>query len=230
MISVQECQAICPGLAAESCQQLVRLGQRFLETGSLRGVTALKTEAAIKQEFLMDSLAAVHCLPAQGRVIDIGTGGGIPGLVLAIARPDLRFTLADSAQKKTRWVQEVVDELGLENVEVVTGRLEALGRDSELRGAFAAVTAKALASLNVLVEFALPLLKLEGRLIALKGPALEDELAGASKALALLGGQVHRCYGYSIGEKEYRICEILKLGPTPDKYPRRDGVPQKKPL
>ncbi len=209
---------------------LSRLGERFLATGSQRGVTALKSESAIKEEFLLDSLAVVGALPSEGRVIDIGTGGGIPGLVLAVCCPGLEFVLADSANKKTRWVSEVVEELGLSNVQVVTGRLEALGRDPQLRGSFQAVTAKALASLNVLVEFSLPLLQPGGRLIALKGPALEEEIGKAAKALSLVGGRVHRCWGYTIGEKVYRLCEVVKTEPTPEKYPRRDGVPQKKPL
>lgn len=232
MISAAELQQIAPGLPdpEEKARVLSCLGERFLASGSTRGVTALKTASAIKEEFLLDSLAVVPVLPPQGKVIDIGTGGGIPGLVLAVCCPHLEFVLADSANKKTRWVSEVMEELGLNNIEVVTGRLEALGRDPKLRAGFQAVTAKALASLNVLVEFSLPLLESGGRLIAMKGPALEEEIGTARKALELVGGRVHRCWGYTIGDKVYRLCEVLKVVPTPDKYPRRDGVPQKKPL
>lgn len=232
MITASELLEVVPNLEGVQAKTalLNRLGHRFLETGSVRGVTALKTTEAIREEFLVDSLVVVNALPAQGRVIDIGTGGGVPGLVLAIARPDLEFFLADSASKKTRWVQEVTKELELDNVTVLTGRLEALGRDPDLRASFTAVTAKALASLPVLVEFSLPLLEVGGRLIALKGPALAEEIEASRKALSLLFAAVHRCWAYGIGQKEYRICEILKLGATPEKYPRRDGVPQKKPL
>lgn len=232
MIRPDEVARLLPELPLESSalDRLNQLGKRFLDHGSQRGVTALKSSQAIKEEFLLDSLAAATVLPTRGKVIDIGTGGGVPGLVMALARPDLEFVLADSAQKKTRWVEETVAELAIPNVEVRTGRLEALGRDAELRGAFSAVTAKALAPLPVLLEFSMPLLEQSGRLVALKGPALEEEIRQARKALAELLCRVHRCWGYRIGEKVYRVCEVIKFGPTPDRYPRRDGVPQKKPL
>ena len=206
------------------------LVQIFVDQGSVRGVTALKTEEAIFQEFLLDSLAGATSLPTEGRVIDIGTGGGVPGLVLAIVRPDLEFVLTDSASKKTTWVTEVVNRLKLRNVEVATHRLEILGQDPEFRGQFEAVTAKALASLNVLSEFSLPLLKVGGRLLAYKGPALPEEITEADFALKTLGGKIHRCSSYAIGDKSFSICEVLKVSETPTRYPRRDGVPQKKPL
>lgn len=202
----------------------------FLERGSVRGVTALKSSEALLEEFLLDSLGGLGSLPDEGAVIDIGTGGGVPGLVLAIARPDLSFVLTDSASKKTKWVEELVSELSLDNVRVVTRRLELLGQDPEFREQFNAVTAKALAPLNVLCEFALPLLKVGGRLLAYKGPALPDEIAEARYALKELSGTVHRCTGYGIGQKQFSLCEILKTSPTHVRYPRRDGVPQKKPL
>lgn len=209
---------------------LNRLGARFLADGRTRGVTALSSSDAIRQEFLLDSLGGVSALPASGRVIDIGTGGGVPGLVLAICRPDLDFVLSDSASKKTTWVAELVSELALPNVEVVAMRLELLGRDEGYRANFDAVTAKALAALNVLAEFSLPLLKVGGRLLAYKGPALSHEINEARYALGELGGAIHRCLGYGIGEKSFHLCEVLKVSETPEKYPRRDGVPQKKPL
>lgn len=157
---------------------LTRLGEKLLAQGSLRGVTALKTPESIKTELLLDSLAGCRSLPraAGAKICDIGTGGGVPGLVLAIARPDLMFTLTDSAHRKTRWVQECVDELQLDNVSVVTSRLELLGRDPDYRQSFDAVTAKALASVAVLLEFSMPLLKVGGKLIAYKGPALDPHL------------------------------------------------------
>jgi 16S rRNA (guanine527-N7)-methyltransferase len=203
----------------------------MLEQGSLRGVTALKTVEAIKNELILDSLEGLHSLPPAGHsVIDIGTGGGVPGLVLAVVRPDLQFTLTDSALRKTAWVQECVDDLGLSNVTVRTARLEILGREDSARGRYDAVTAKALSSLAVLVELAMPLLKVGGLLIAYKGPALTAEIQAAKNALKLLGAEVARCREYTLAGKSYRIAEIVKKAPTGGRYPRRDGVPQKTPL
>ncbi|MFA5505227.1 MAG: 16S rRNA (guanine(527)-N(7))-methyltransferase RsmG [Vulcanimicrobiota bacterium] len=218
------------GLGVEHARVLQKLAEHFLESGSQRGVTALKTAQAVDQELILDSLCGAGALPLRGRVIDIGTGGGVPGLVLAVVRPDLEFVLTDSAVKKTRWVEEMVESLGLSNVVVETRRLELLGREVGFRESFEVVTAKALAPLNVLCELGIPLLRPEGRLVAYKGPALVEEIRQAGPALRELRSQVHRCHGFQVGEKQTTICEILKTGPTPEKYPRRDGVPQKKPL
>lgn len=233
MISAAELSSLAP-----TCQEaeakaalLSRLGQRMLEQGSLRGVTALKTSDAIKNELIFDSLGGLPSLPPAGHsVIDIGTGGGVPGLVLAVMRPDLQFVLTDSAIKKTNWVQECIDDLAISNAQVRTARLEILGREEGARGRYDAVTAKALSSLAVLVELAMPLLKVGGRLIAYKGPALNDEIQAAKKALKLLGAEVERCREYTLAGKSYRIAEIVKKAPTGGRYPRRDGLPQKTPL
>lgn len=233
MISTEELRVLAPDQEQnlpEMAEQLSLLGQRMLEFGSLRGVTALKTEEAIKNELILDSLFGLPSLPRSGSVIDIGTGGGVPGLVLAVMRPDLEFTLTDSAQKKTRWVEECVEAMGLSNVTVRTARLEVLGRESDAREQFDAVTAKALASLAVLVELAVPLLTVGGVLIAYKGPALKEEIGEARKALKLLGAKVGRIRDTSLNGKAYRIAEIQKVEPTGNRYPRRDGVPQKTPL
>lgn len=223
---------LAPETLEEKAALLSRLGEKLLAQGSVRGVTALKTLEAIKTELLLDSLGGCLSLPrtAGAEVCDIGTGGGVPGLVLAIVRPDLRFTLTDSATRKTKWVQECVDELGLTNVEVVTSRLELLGRDEAYRERFDAVTAKALSALAVLLEFSMPLLKVGGKLIAYKGPALEDEITQARQALRLLGAKVVRKRAYDLEGKSHRIAELEKLQPTAQRYPRRDGVPQKTPL
>ncbi len=234
MITVEDLIAsrLSPEALDDKAQLLSRLGDKLLQQGSARGVTAFKTAEAIKTELLLDSLGGVLSLPRESgaRVIDIGTGGGVPGLVLAVVRPDLRFVLTDSAKKKTAWVGECVDELKLPNVEVVTSRLELLGRDEKFRETFDAVTAKALAALAVLLEFSIPLLKVGGKLIAYKGPALDDEIVEARQALRLLGAKVVRKRAYDLEGKSHRIAEIEKLKMTAARYPRRDGVPQKTPL
>lgn len=232
MIHAADLRRVEPNLPhpERAAELLNRFGQRLLEEGSRRGVTALKTEESIERDLLWDSLAGLASLPSSGRVIDIGTGGGVPGLVLAIVRPDLAFTLTDSARRKTAWVQECVELLGLPNVTVVTSRLELLGRDPQARERFDAVTAKALASLAVLVELALPLLKVGGKLIAYKGPAFDQERQQAEKALRLLRGEITQVRELELADKAYRLVEVVKRAPTGSRYPRRDGLPQKSPL
>lgn len=232
MITAQDLRTLFGEIdeVVKKAYQLSELGDIFLKKGSVRGVTALKTKEAISQEFIWDSLGGVWALPKEGRVLDIGTGGGIPGLVLAIMRPDLAFVLTDSASKKTNWVKEVAGTLVLDNVEIVTGRLEDLGRQRDMRNRFNAVTAKALAPLNLLLEFAIPFLRVKGRLLAYKGPAFAEELEEARYAMSELSAELYRCHAYTIGDKEFRICEFIKTALTSERYPRDNGVPKKKPL
>ncbi len=217
-------------LSPEQRARLRLLEDRLVAEGSMRGVTALKEREQIRAELIEDSLFGVGWLPTAGEVIDIGTGGGIPGLVLAIARPDLHFVLTDSAARKTRWVSECVEELALGNVTVVTERLEILGRQSAFRERFQAVTAKALASLAVLVEFASPLLVSDGVLLAYKGPAYTEELEQAEFALRELKLRLDEVKTHQRTDRSRYLLRFIKSEPISEEYPRRNGLPQKKPL
>lgn len=232
MITVKDLLAIDPSLedSQNKADKLSLFGHRLLKDGSARGVTALCTQEDIRNELILDSLVGLASLPKSGPIIDIGTGGGIPGLVLAIAKPELNFTLTDSTLKKTRWVAECVQELGLSNVVVKTARLELLGRQEDSREVYAAVTAKALANLSVLLELAMPLLRVGGRLVAYKGHSVAEEIVRAAKALRLMSAKIESSLPYQIAEKTYQLVLVTKLAPTAKRYPRRDGIPQKSPL
>ena len=171
-------------------------------------------------------------IPAGVRVADIGTGAGVPGIPLAIMRPDLRVVLVDSLRKRTVFLTEVVERLELANVEVVWSRAEDLGHKPDFRERFDVVLARAVASLNVLTELCLPLVKKGGAFLALKGPRAQEELAQAQAAIALLGGG-----GATLLEAELpiqpevrAILQIHKRKPTPAKFPRKAGLPERTPL
>lgn len=232
MITAKDLLAIAPELteAELKAKTLSRFAERLLISGRDRGVTALRSGDDIRHELILDSLQGLASLPRTGSVIDIGTGGGVPGLVLAILRPDLPFTLTDSALKKTTWVKECVEELELANVTIKTARLELLGRQDDARELYCAVTAKALASVSVLVELAMPLLRVRGKLIAYKGSSVHEEIDRAARALKLLSAEVVSCRGYRLAGKDYFLLEVQKMRPTGQRFPRRDGKPQRQPL
>ena len=155
----------------------------------------------------------------------------MPGIVLALARPSVRWTLVESVGKKAEALRSFVAELGLRNVEVRAERAELLGREPGARESFDVVTARACAALPVLVEYAMPLLAVNGSLLAWKGRIGESELADGARAAELLGGgapAVEPAGHPALGD--HRFVLIRKERPTPDRYPRRPGIPSRRPL
>lgn len=182
----------------------------------------------------LDSLSCLAAgIPASGmKIIDIGSGAGLPGLMLAIALPGIRVTLLDSSQKRTSFLRKTTLWLGLANVEIVCARAEDAGRNPEYREMFDEAVARAVAPLPTLVEYALPFVKTGGRFIGQRGPLAERETTEAAKAIGELNGQLAEVMEVKVPflEAERRLVVIEKLGPTPSRYPRRCGVPLKRPL
>ena len=223
-------QAAGYGVALEGQvgQQLHQYLLRLLETNEAFNLTAVTEPEAAWHKHILDSLSLVPQLasaPASSRVVDVGSGGGLPGIPLAIALPDRRFTLLEATGKKARFLADVSRELGLGNVEVVEQRAESFGQ-GDGRAQFDAVTARAVSRLPVLLELTLPLLRPDGVLLALKGEQAELEVQEAERALRVLGGVVRELVRTPTGT----IIRIDKRGPTPGKYPRRPGEPKKSPL
>jgi len=183
---------------------------------------ALDALAPLRAAGLMDSVRTL---------IDVGSGAGVPGIVLAIALPNVRVTLLDATQKRVGFLMEVVGKLGLSAV-ALHARAEDAARDPALRDAFDCATARAVAPLNLLAELALPFVRPGGFLAAYKGPALEDELPAAKRALHLLGGKARPPLPLSIPGRDWdhRLLIVDKLGKTPAAYPRKAGEPERKPL
>lgn len=189
-------------------------------------------EEAIDRNYLDCILPLKSGLP-QGvnRAIDVGSGAGFPGIPLSVMLPDVHFVLMDSLGKRVDFLKEVIDALQL-NAEAVHLRAEDGARKPEYREAFDLATARAVAPLNLLAEYLLPFVKTGGRMLALKGPTLDQELAEAENALNLLGGTFDHAEQIEIPGRDWdhRLAYILKTAPTPDKYPRKAGKPEKKPL
>jgi len=180
----------------------------------------------------LDCVAALAGgFPAAETAVDVGSGAGFPGIPLAIMLPETRFTLIDALKKRVDFLNAVIDRLGL-NARALHIRAEEAARRSDMREAFDLATARAVAPMNVLCEYLLPLVKVGGHALALKGPGLDEELTGAERAAALLGGRVERVQPLVIPGRDWdhRAAWIVKETPTLDQYPRRPGMAEKKPL
>lgn len=214
--------------------RLTRYHELLMQANQRMNLTRVPADPqeAIDRNYL-DSLAPLRFGALRGvcTLIDVGAGAGLPGIPLSIALPDVRVTLLDALGKRVKFLNEVIAELGL-NAVALHARAEDAAHDPALRGTFDVVVARAVAPLNVLCELALPFLRVGGRLIAYKGPALNEELVQANFALRTLGG----CAGESIStpipgrDWDHRLQIIEKIRETPAAYPRKAGEPNRKPL
>lgn len=197
-------------------------------------LTALVNERDVVIKHFIDSLTLLKDITPDeaARVVDVGSGAGFPGLPLKIARPDINLVLLESVRKKADFLLRVVDILSLSGVSVICARVEDAARQKDMRAAFDYTVSRAVASLPVLLEYCLPLLKTGGFFVAMKGPAVTDEAASAGMALDLLGGMLERISHFILpfsGEKRSLVL-IRKIKTTPEKFPRRAGLPARRPL
>jgi 16S rRNA (guanine527-N7)-methyltransferase len=181
------------------------------------------------EELVEDSLVLLEHLGEATRVVDVGSGGGLPGLPLKIARPDLRVTLIEADQNKAAFLVQACAKLGLPDVEIIAKRAEEAGHEPRLRESFDLAVARALAPTPVLVELCLPLVRVGGRLLAQKTD--KEEAAAAERAIGLLGGSLEAIVAApSTARRSGTVMIVSKVMPTPAIYPRRAGVPARKPL
>ncbi len=167
----------------------------------------------------------------NSRIVDLGSGGGLPGIPLAICLPECKLFLIDASQKKTAFLEETAHSLGLENVIIVRERAEYCGRDAAYREKYDYVLSKAVAEAAVLAELALPLLLPGGKAVFYKGPRGEQEMSAAAKALTLCGGEVTNHYDYTLPAGEKRTIYLVeKVRLTPAQYPRTAGKPAHRPI
>lgn len=219
-------------LSDHQLDQFRRYLDELLAWNDRFNLTAVRDRATMIRRHLLDSLWLVRNwqqLPAN--LLDIGSGAGFPGLPIKIVYPTLPITLVEATGKKAEFLRFMIDCLKLSNVRVLNERIEAVGRNPAEREQYEVVTARAVAELRVLVEYALPLLRIGGRLLAPKGRDPEAEIAAASRALRLLGGELIDCQPVHIpGEEPRSLVIIGKVAPTPDRFPRRIGIPAHRPL
>jgi 16S rRNA (guanine527-N7)-methyltransferase len=219
-----------PGFA-DAAQHYVAL---LLDANARLNLTRVVEPEAVARLHLLDALAALPFMEAlaPSRAVDVGSGGGVPGIPLALARPDVRWILADSVAKKADVLRGFAETLGLRNVTVVAERAEALGQSATHRERHDLVTARACAALPVLAELTLPLLRRGGQLLAWQGPltAEDEEVRRGRAAVGRLGGGPPRIVPSLPGLGGHTFVLVEKVSATPARYPRRPGEPSRRPL
>lgn len=221
-------------LSAEQQQQFADFYHLLMEWNQKMNLTAITAEDEVYLKHFYDSLTLGQYadLTHPQQVADIGGGAGFPSIPLKIAYPQLTITVVDSLNKRMTFIQTVVEALGLTGLTTVHARAEDFGRAKANRQHFDLVTARAVARMTVLSEYCLPLVKKGGTFWALKGSQGQEELAAADLAIKTLGGKVIQDHAFELpeGAGERHIIQIEKRKETPNKYPRKAGVPAKKPL
>lgn len=220
-------------LTPAQCDQFSRYADLLIEWNLRFNLTSIVDPRDIVIKHFLDSLSAARLIPPGPiKLIDVGAGPGLPGLAIKLVRPDVAVTLLEATRKKCDFLQAVVDDLRLAEVHVVNGRAEEAGRAAEHREAYDVAIARGVASLPVLAEYLLPFVKVGGRAIAHKSRGAIDELDQASRAILLLGGLGSGVFQVNVPglPDERALIVIEKITATSGDYPRRTGVPSKRPL
>lgn len=213
-------------------EQLMDYAGLLVEWNEKINLTAITDEEGIATKHFLDSMSALCTDKVHGKVIDVGTGAGFPGLVLKVAKPEIELTLLDSLNKRINFLKEVCDKIGFGDVRFIHSRAEDAAIKPELREKFDTVVSRAVANMRVLSEWCLPFLKVGGYFLALKGPLASEELSEAKKAISILGGEIEGIYEAKIPhtELEHKIIIVKKVRQTPRKYPRKPGIATKTPI
>ncbi|MGI6192654.1 MAG: 16S rRNA (guanine(527)-N(7))-methyltransferase RsmG [Christensenellales bacterium] len=214
---------------SEQAEQFKTYHALLTEWNERVNLTAVTDDEGVAQKHFADSLLALPYFKGGERVLDLGTGAGFPGVPLLIARPEISLTLMDSVQKKLDFLAELLPKLGL-SAAIVHSRAEDAAKKTAFRDGFDAVTSRAVAPMNVLIELTLPFVKPKGAALCFKGPALGEELAIAQKALSELNGKVAEVKAFTLPWGDRRLAVVQKTAPTPKKYPRQAGKANKQPL
>ena len=220
-------------LDADKASQLARYGKLLVEKNQVMNLTAITEYDQVARLHMLDCAAVLTCADLKGKfLIDVGTGAGFPGMVLKIMEPSLELTLLDSLEKRLNWLAEVCETLGITGVRFVHARAEEQAQLPDFREQFDVATARAVAGMNTLSEICLPYVKVGGRFLAMKSVDSGEEVEQSATAISKLGGRLEKRFDYTIPGTDisHRIIPVLKVEPTPAKYPRRWAKIQKSPL
>lgn len=213
-------------------KQFLDYYELLVETNKVMNLTAITEFDEVIEKHFLDSLSLcrIYDLNHEIRVLDLGTGAGFPGVPLKIAFPQIRLVLADSLNKRIKFLENVVGELSLQNVSCVHGRAEEMGRNKEYREQFDLCVSRAVANLSSLSEYCIPFVKEGGAFISYKSGEIEEEANAAKKAISVLGGELRKIYKFDLYEQKRSFVIIDKKKKTPKAYPRKAGTPTKEPL
>lgn len=221
-------------LSDKQIEQFLLYYERLIEKNKVMNLTAITEYEEVIHKHFLDSLSLVLApvFKGEGSLIDVGTGAGFPGIPLKIAFPELKVVLLDSLNKRVNFLNEVIDELGLTDIEAIHGRAEDTGRNPQYREKFDFCVSRAVANFATLSEYTMPFVKPGGYFIPYKSGKAEEEIKESGNAVKLLSGKIEDKISFVIPDTDMERTLILiqKTAPIHKKYPRKAGTPQKEPL
>lgn len=223
-------------LSSKQKEQFATYYNKLIEFNKKVNLTRITDKNEVYLKHFFDSITPLlefsDLFKGEKSLCDVGAGAGFPSLPIKILCPDLSITIVDSLGKRLKFLDELVSDLSLDKVTLVHSRAEDAGQNKNLREKFDLVTGRAVARMSVLSEYCLPLAKVDGYLVALKGPKAQDELADAKNAIEVLGGSVKEVKELTLPDTddERTLIVVKKVKATPKKYPRQAGTPNRKPL
>lgn len=219
-------------LSEEKIENLYKYMNLLIEWNKKINLTAITDEKDIITKHFIDSLTINKYIRENTKLIDVGTGAGFPGIPIKILREDIEITLLDALNKRLIFLNEVINEIDLKNITTFHYRAEEAGKNKEYREQFDIATSRAVAPLNILVEYLLPFVKIGGKCICMKGNNIKEEIQESKKAIEMLGGKIEEIDEFELPDSNIKrnIIIIKKINKTPLKYPRKAGIPHKEPI
>lgn len=230
----EACQSMGLSFDEGKYNKFIKYKDLIKEWNQKINLTAITDDEEIIKKHFIDSIKVFNCdyVKNAKSIIDIGTGGGFPGIPMKIVKENSKMVLLDSLNKRINFLNEVIDDLSLSNIKTIHGRAEDFAQTAEYRQKFDLAVSRAVANLTVLLELCLPYVKVGGHFVALKGPAIEEEIKAAEGALKALGGKIEKIIEVDIegSDLKHNLLVVKKIKDTPKKYPRKAGMVTKNPI
>ena len=216
----------------EQINQFYNYMKMIQEWNEKINLTAILEPNEMILKHFIDSMTILDKIKENDRIVDVGTGAGFPGLPIKITKPNTDIVLLDSLNKRIKFLDNVIGELNLKNIKTVHARAEEFGSNIEYRECFDVAVSRAVAPMNILLEYLIPAVKVGGTCICMKGPEIDEEIEKSKRALEVLGGKIEKIEKIDLVNSGNRrtLITVRKTNKTPNKYPRNPGVPSKTPL
>ncbi len=230
---IEEARKLNIEVSEKANENLEKYAEMMLRYNEVMNLTAITEPDEIREKHFLDSITLLLSgkLTENCTLIDIGAGAGFPSIPVKLVREDIKLTMLDSLSKRIGFLNDVIKEIGINDARAIHSRAEDAGKDKNLREKFDVATARAVADMAVLAEYALPFVKVGGYFVAMKGTAPKEELEGAKKAIREMGGEMESVKEVILPSGiKHSLAIVRKVIETPSKYPRKAGTPSKKPI